>query len=280
MKDLRHEHGALDFETFEPSPIFDGDVLSGMKTEQKNRAKNLIEDFMIAANGATARFLTGKNFPSLRRIVRTPRHWDRIIQLASEHGYLLPQKADSKSLSEFLKSAKQKEPLHFDDLSLSVLKLLGSGEYVVETTGSDTQGHFGLAVKDYTHSTAPNRRYPDLITQRLLKSAISGNSIPYQIDKLEQIAQHCTLKEDDVKKVERKVEKSANAMLMESRIGEEFEAIVTGASAKGTWIRLLNQHVEGKLVKGSNGLEVGHKLKTRLIYTNVEEGFIDFELVK
>ena len=280
MKELRHEHGALDFETFEASPIFNGDVLMGMKTEQKNRAKNLIEDFMIAANGATVRYLTGKNFPSLRRIVRTPRRWDRIVELASEHGYLLPPDADSKSLSDFLKFVKEKEPLHSADLSLSVLKLLGSGEYVVETPGSDTQGHFGLAVKDYTHSTAPNRRYPDLVTQRLLKSAISGNAVPYPIEKLEQIAQHCTLKEDDVRKVERKVEKSANAMLMESRIGEEFEAIVTGASDKGTWIRLLNQHVEGKLVKGFSGLEVGHKLRARLTYTNVEEGLIDFELVK
>jgi VacB/RNase II family 3'-5' exoribonuclease len=280
MKELRYEHGALDFETYEASPIFNGDVLIGMKTEEKNRAKSLIEDFMIAANEATVRYLTGKNFPSLRRIVRTPRRWDRIIELASEHGYLLPPNGDSKSLSDFLEFVKEKEPPHFADLSLSVLKLLGSGEYVVETPGSDTQGHFGLAVKDYTHSTAPNRRYPDLVTQRLLKSAISGNSIPYSIEKLEQIAQHCTLKEDDVRKVERKVEKSANAMLMEFRIGEEFEAIVTGASVKGTWIRLLNQHVEGKLVKGFSGLEVGHKLRARLTYTNVKEGLIDFELVK
>jgi exoribonuclease-2 len=165
-------------------------------------------------------------------------------------------------------------------MSLSVLKLLGSGEYVIETPGFTPPGHFGLAVKDYGHSTAPNRRYPDLVTQRLLKSAMAGNSIPYSTEQLEQIASHCTLKEDDVRKVERQVEKSANAMLMESRIGEEFEAIVSGASPKGTWIRLFHPHVEGKLVNGFGGLEVGHKLKARLIHINVEEGFIDFERVE
>ena len=280
MKELRHEHGALELETIEAMPVFDGDTLSEMKVEQKNRAKDLIEDFMIAANGATARFLTGKQFPSLRRVVRVPRQWERIVELASEHGFSLPAKADSKSLSDYLQFFKQKDPLHFADMSLSVLKLLGSGEYVVETPGSTPEGHFGLAVKDYTHSTAPNRRYPDLITQRLLKSAISGKPIPYTMDQLEQIATHCTMKEDDVKKVERQVEKSANAILMKSRIGEIFEAIVSGASPKGTWIRLFHPHVEGKLVNGFKGLNVGHRLKARLTYINVESGYIDFEKVK
>jgi len=280
MKELRHEHGALEFETIEATPVFDGDALSEMKADEKNRAKSLIEDFMIAANGSTARFLTGKNFPSLRRVVRTPKYWDRIVELATEHGFSLPEKADSKSLSLYLKFIKQKDPLNFADMSLSVLKLLGSGEYVVETPGSPSPGHFGLAVNDYSHSTAPNRRYPDLVTQRLLKSAISGNSAPYTTLQLEEIARHCTLKEDDVRKVERQVEKSANAMLMESRIGEVFEAIVSGASAKGTWIRLFHPHVEGKLVNGFNGLKVGQKLKARLTHTNVEAGFIDFERVE
>jgi len=280
MKELRYEHGALEFETIEARPVFDGDSLSEMKAEQKNRAKSLIEDFMIAANGSTALYLTEKNFPSLRRVVRTPKRWDRIIELASENGFSLPEKADSKSLSAYLKYTKQNDPQHFVDMSLSVLKLLGAGEYVVETPGSDSEGHFGLAVKDYTHSTAPNRRYPDLVTQRLLKSAIAGDSVPYSIEQLEEIAHHCTVKEDDVRKVERLVEKSANAMLMKSRIGEEFEAIVSGASPKGTWIRLFHPHVEGKLVNGFNGLEVGHKLKARLIHINVEEGFIDFERIE
>jgi exoribonuclease-2 len=280
MKELRHEHGALEFETIEATPVFDGDALSEMKADEKNRAKSLIEDFMIAANGSTARFLTGKNFPSLRRVVRTPKYWDRIVELASEHGFSLPEKADSKSLSLYLKFIKQKDPLNFADMSLSVLKLLGSGEYVVETPGSPSPGHFGLAVNDYSHSTAPNRRYPDLVTQRLLKSAISGNSIPYTTLQLEEIARHCTLKEDDVRKVERQVEKSANAMLMEARIGEVFEAIISGASPKGTWIRLFHPHVEGKLVNGFSGLKVGQKLKARLTHTNVEAGFIDFERVE
>ena len=277
MKALRYEQGALEFETIEAIPIFDGDTLSGMKVEQRNKAKDLIEDFMIAANGITAIFLTGKNFPSMRRVVRIPKRWDRIVELASEHGYSLPAEADSKLLSEYLKFFKQNDPLHFTDMSISVLKLLGSGEYVVNIPGSIPPGHFGLAVKDYTHSTAPNRRYPDLVTQRMLKSAIAGNPVPYPTEQLEQIAQHCTLKEDDVKKVERQVEKSANAILMKSRIGEIFEAIVSGASPKGTWIRLFNPHVEGKLINGFNGLKVGQKLKARLKHINVELGFIDFE---
>jgi VacB/RNase II family 3'-5' exoribonuclease len=280
MKELRFEHGALEFETIEAMPIFDGDTLKEMKVEHKNRAENLIEDFMIAANGATARYLTGKNFPSLRRVVRIPERWDQIVELASGHGFSLPAEADSKSLSDYLKFIKQNDEMHFVDISISVLKLLGSGEYVVDIPGSTPPGHFGLAVKDYTHSTAPNRRYPDLVTQRLLKSAIAGNPIPYSTEQLEQIAQHCTLKEDDVKKVERQVEKSANAILMEFRIGEKFEAIVTGASPKGTWVRLFNPHVEGKLVTGSNGLKVGQKLKVRLSNINVEQGYIDFERIQ
>lgn len=235
---------------------------------------------MIAANGATARFLEGKNYPSLRRVVRTPKRWDRIVELAAEHGFKLPEIAESKSLSAYLKFIKQNDPEHFVDMSLSVLKLLGAGEYVVETPGSTSDGHFGLAVKDYTHSTAPNRRFPDLVTQRLLKAAMENHSVPYSIEQLEEIAHHCTRKEDDVKKVERLVEKSANAMLMESRIGETFEAIVSGASPKGTWVRLFHPHVEGKLVNGFNGLEVGHKLEVRLIEINIEEGFIDFERVE
>jgi len=251
--------------------------LSEMKVEQRNKAKDLIEDFMIAANGATARYLTGKKYPSLRRVVRIPKRWDRIVELASEHGFSLSVEADSKSLSEYLKFYKLKDPLHFVDMSISVLKLLGSGEYVVYIPGTATPGHFGLAVKDYTHSTAPNRRYPDLVTQRLLKSAIAGNSIPYSTEQLEEIAQHCTLKEDDVRKVERQVEKSANAILMKSKIGQVFEAIVTGASPKGTWIRLFHPHVEGKLVNGFNELKVGQKLNARLTHINVELGFIDFE---
>ena len=280
MKDLRYEHGALEFETIEARPVFEGEVLSQMKGELKNRAKSLIEDFMIAANGATARYLAGKNFPSLRRVVRTPKRWDRIVELASEQGFSLPEKADSKSLSAYLKYIKQNDPQHFVDMSISVLKLLGSGEYVVEKPGDVSEGHFGLAVKDYTHSTAPNRRYPDLVTQRLLKSAMVGHSVPYSVEQLEEIAQHCSRKEDDVRKVQRQVEKSANAMLLEARIGEIFEAIVSGASPKGTWIRLIHPHVEGKLVNGFRDLQVGHRLKVRLVQIDIESGFIDFERIE
>jgi VacB/RNase II family 3'-5' exoribonuclease len=279
MKDLRFEHGALNLETIETRPVFTGDTLSEMRVEQKNRAKDLIEDFMIATNGSTARFLTAKKFPSLRRVVRVPKQWNRIVEIASEHGFSLPAEADSKSLSDYLKFFKQKDPDHFTDMSLSVLKLLGSGEYILEKPGEDMGGHFGLAVKDYTHSTAPNRRYPDLITQRLLKAAIAGKTVPYSLEQLEQIAKNCTVREDDVKKVERQVEKSANAILMQSRVGEVFDAIVSGASSKGTWIRVLNPHVEGKLVKGANGLKVGERIKARLTEINVDEGFIDFERV-
>jgi len=280
MKELRYEHGALEFETIESKPVFDGDALSELKAEHKNRAKSLIEDFMIAANGATARYLKEKKFPSLRRVVKIPKRWDRIVELASENGFSLPEIANSKSLSAYLKFIKQNDPEHFTDMSISVLKLLGAGEYVLETPGTISEGHFGLAVKDYTHSTAPNRRYPDLVTQRLLKAAMNDQPVPYSTEQLEQIARHCTLKEDDARKVERLVEKSAMAMLMESRIGEVFEAIVTGASFKGTWIRLYHPHVEGKLVNGFRGLEVGHRLKARLIHTDIEEGFIDFERVE
>ena len=280
MKELRYEDGALEFENIEARPIFDGDSLSEMKVEKKNRAKSLIEDFMIAANGATARYLVGKNFPSLRRVVRIPKRWDRIVELAFEHGFSLPEKANSKSLSAFLKYFKQNDPQNFIDMSISILKLLGAGEYVVETPGATSEGHFGLAVKDYTHSTAPNRRFPDLVTQRLLKSAMLGRSVPYSVEQLGEIALHCTLKEDDVRKIERQVEKSANAMLMQFRIGEVFEAIVSGASPKGTWIRLFHPHVEGKLVNGYKGLEVGQKLKARLINIDVEAAFIDFEKVE
>jgi VacB/RNase II family 3'-5' exoribonuclease len=279
MRDLRYEHGALDFNTIESRPVFDGETLCEMKGNMKNRAKNMIEDFMIACNGVTAQFLVSKSFPSLRRVVPKPKRWDRIKELALEHGFKLPAEPDSKSLSDCMKFVKQNQPEHYTDLSFSVLKLMGGGEYIVELPGGEPMGHFGLAVKNYSHSTAPNRRYPDLITHRLIKSAIAGSDIPYSKEHLELIAKNCTVKEDNAKKVERQVEKSAHAMLMESRIGEIFEAVVSGAAQKGTWIRLFNPHLEGKLVNGFNGLEVGHKIKARLISVDLESGFIDFEKV-
>ncbi len=279
LKSLRHLHGALDLETIEARPVFDGDELKDMEAEKKNRAKEIIEDFMIAANGVTARYLASKKFTSLRRVVRVPKRWDRIVELAAERGTTLPTEPDSKALEQFLVSAKAADPLRFPDLSLSVVKLMGAGEYVVELPGDSVAGHFGLAVRDYTHSTAPNRRFPDLITQRLLKAAMAGHSQPYENDELESLAKHCTEEEDAATKVERQVTKSAAAMLLESRIGEQFDAIVTGASDKGTWVRLLHPPVEGRLKSGFEGIDVGHELRVQLVRTDVERGYIDFKRV-
>lgn len=278
LKALRHFHGALDLETIEASPVFDGDILSGLEAESGNRAKSIIEDFMIAANGATARFLSSKNLASIRRVVRTPKRWDRIVELALQHDVKLPNEPDSKALALFLTKAKAADRLRYPDLSLSIIKLLGPGEYVVELPGTSVAGHFGLAVKDYAHSTAPNRRYPDLITQRLLKAAIATEqSASYTTDELKALAKHCTEMEDAIKKVERQVIKSAAALLLESRIGNLFDAFVTGASGKGTWVRLANPPVEGRLARGFEDLDVGQRLRVKLVSTNVERGFIDFE---
>jgi exoribonuclease R len=211
--------------------------------------------------------------------VRTPKRWERIVEIAGEHKFKLPDIPDSRALEEFLVKEKAADPLRFPDLSLSVIKLMGSGEYVAELPGDPAPGHFGLAVKDYTHSTAPNRRYPDLVTQRLLKAALEGNPSPYSNDELEVLAHHCTGEEDAANKVERQVGKSAAALLLESRIGEQFDAIVTGASSKGTWVRLLSVPVEGKLVQGFNGMDVGDRMRVQLIATNVERGYIDFKNV-
>ena len=279
LKALRHLHGALGLETVEARPVFDGDELKGLAADNRNRAKDIIEDFMIAANGVAARYLASKEFPSLRRVVRAPKRWDRIIELAAERGSALPKDPDAKALERFLASAKAADPLRFPDLSLSVVKLLGPGEYVVRLPGGSVAGHFGLAVDDYAHSTAPNRRYPDLITQRLLKAAMAGRARPYENDELAALAKHCTEKEDAAKKVERQVIKSAAAMLLESRIGEQFDSLVTGASEKGTWVRLLHPPIEGRLESGFEGLEVGHRLRVQLVRTDVEHGYIDFKRV-
>jgi VacB/RNase II family 3'-5' exoribonuclease len=279
LKALRHLHGALDLETIEARPVFDGDELKDLEADNRNRAKDIIEDFMIAANGVTARYLASKKVTSLRRVVRIPKRWDRIIEIAAERGSTLPKEPDAKTLEQFLVSAKAADPLRFPDLSLSVIKLLGAGEYVVELPGGSVPGHFGLAVKDYAHSTAPNRRYPDLITQRLLKAAVAGRSRPYENDELEALAKHCTQAEDAAKKVERQVIKSAAAILLKSRIGEQFDAIVTGAADKGTWVRLLHTPIEGRLASGFEGMDVGHRLRVQLVRTDVERGYIDFKRV-
>jgi exoribonuclease-2 len=274
---LRHLHGALSFETIQTHPVFDGSILTGLVADTPNSAKRLIEDLMVAANGVTARYLTAKKFPSIRRVVRTPLHWDRIVELAAEYKTALPKDPDGVALEKFLLAAKTADPATFPELSLCVIKLLGAGEYVLELPGGDVAGHFGLAVRDYSHSTAPNRRFPDVITQRLLGAALAGRPPPYANDELAALAKHCTEQEDAAKKVERQVGKSAAAMLLSSCLGQKFDAIVTGASGKGTWVRISQPPVEGKLDSGPAGLQVGDRLRVQLVSTDVERGFIDFK---
>lgn len=280
MKTLRHVHGALSLETIEAKPVFDGDRIRELLPDTKNRAKELIEDFMIAANGVTARFLAARRFPSIQRVVRTPKRWDRIVELAAAHAFTLPDAPDSKALQSFLTHQQAADPQSFPDVSLAIVKLMGSGEYVAEAPGGSASGHFGLAVSDYAHSTAPNRRYPDVITQRLLKAALQGRPSPYSTADLDGLAQHCTLEEDNASKIERQVGKSAAALLLEPRIGEQFDALVTGASDKGTWARLLSIPVEGKVVQGFEGADVGDRVRVQLVSVDVERGFIDFKRLK
>ena len=276
MKSLRHQHGALTLDTLQTRAVFDGDVLADLRPDEKNRAKELIEDFMIGANGVTAKYLASRAFPSLRRVLRSPERWARLVELAAGLGGHLPPTPSAQALEAFLAQRRQADPGRFPDLSLSVIKLLGSGEYVVELPGQNTEGHFGLAVKDYTHSTAPNRRFPDLVTQRLLKTAIAHRPAPYRNDELDELARHCTEQEDNADKVERQVQKSAAALLLAPRVGQQFDAIVTGASGKGTWVRILQPSVEGKVVRGFEGLDVGDRVRVELLSTDVDRGFVDF----
>jgi exoribonuclease-2 len=276
----RQRRGALRLETIEARPIYENDRLVDMRPDQKNRARELIEDFMVAANGVTAVYLEKKNFPSLRRVLRTPKRWDRIVQLAAELGERLPLEPSAPALDSFLNRRRRIDPDRFPDVSLSVVKLLGSGEYALERAGTEIEGHFGLAVRDYTHSTAPNRRFPDLIAQRLLKAALAGNSVPYSDEELAALAGHCTLQEDNAEKVERQVRKSAVALLLHSRIGQRFDGIVTGASEKGTWVRVSGPSAEGKVVRGFEDLDVGDRVRVELVRADVERGFIDFARAK
>jgi exoribonuclease-2 len=280
LKRVRHAHGALRLETLEVRAVFEDGGLADLLPDQKNRAKELIEDFMIAANGVTARFLERKGLPSLRRVLKTPKRWDRIIALAAESGERLPPTPDAGALDAFLTGRRAADPVHFPDVSLSVVKLLGSGEYAVEVPRQPSEGHFGLAVKDYTHSTAPNRRFPDLVTQRLLKAALTEQPSPYTNEELSTLARHCTDQEDNAAKVERQVRKSAAALLLASRIGTRFDAIVTGASDKGTWVRISGPAAEGRVVRRFEGLDVGDRVRVELVHTDVARGFIDFAAVR
>jgi exoribonuclease-2 len=235
---------------------------------------------MIVGNFVTAKFLADRNLPSIRRVLQKPEHWDLLVKFVGGHGGQLPDEPDALALENFLTAAKAKDPVGFPDLSLSVIKLLGNGEYLIEYPGKPVQGHFGLAVDTYSHSTAPNRRYPDLVTQRLLKAALANHPIPYSNGELDGIASRCSEMEDAAKKVERQLTKSAAALLMQSRIGDTFTSIVTGASDKGTWVRILGgPPVEGKLLANVAGLQIGDRARVRLVGTNVDRGFIDFELV-
>jgi exoribonuclease-2 len=276
LRGVRHTQGALDLETIEPRARFTDGALADLEEQPKNRARELIEDLMVAANGVSARFLDRRGLPSLRRVLRAPERWDRIVRVAAEYGASLPGEPDAAALDAFLLAARRADPVRFPDLSLTVVKLMGSGEYAVEMPGGEPTGHFGLAVRDYTHSTAPNRRYPDVITQRLLKAALAGQAVPYTGDELATLARHCTEQEDDANKIERQVRKSAAALLLEGRKGQRFDAIVTGASPKGTWVRIFRPPIEGKLMRGFEGLDVGDRLRVQLLGTDVERGFIDF----
>ncbi|HVK86036.1 MAG TPA: RNB domain-containing ribonuclease [Kofleriaceae bacterium] len=276
LRRRRFELGALDFETIEARPVTKDGRVVDLVVLHKNRARELVEDLMIAANGATARFLEQAGASSIRRVVRAPQRWDRIVELAASLGTQLPHAPDARALSDFLAEWRVADPTRFADLSLSVVKLLGPGEYVLQRATDPDLGHFGLAVDDYTHSTAPNRRYPDLVTQRLLKAAAARAAQPYSDDSLTGIAAHCTTRENEARKVERTMRKVAAAALLSTRIGDEFDAIVTGASPKGTWVRLRRPPAEGRVISGERGLDVGDKVRVRLESVVIERGFIDF----
>jgi exoribonuclease II len=276
LKRSRQSKGALEFDTAENRAVYREGVLIDLQPDPKNRAQELIEEFMIAANGVTARFLQQHGRSSLRRILRTPKRWDRIVQLAKDAGEKLPQAPDAVALNAFLSKRRQADPSRFADLSLAVIKCLGAGEYVAEGPAQKPEGHFGLAVRDYTHSTAPNRRFPDLMTQRLVKAVLQNQPPPYNDTELPSLASHCTEQEANAKKVERQIEKSAAAMLLGSRIGSRFEGIVTGASDKGTWVRIAGPAAEGRVVKNFQGLDVGNHVQVQLVHVDVVRGFIDF----
>ena len=276
LKRVRQQQGALGLTTIEARAVYDGGVLADLRPDEDNRAKELIEYFMIAANGVVAQYLERQRFPALRRALRAPERWGRIVEMARGLGESLPAAPDARALSAFLVNRQRAAPAQFPDLSLAVVKLLGAGEYVLKRPGQPAEAHFGLAVADYTHATAPNRRFPDLISQRLLKAALAKQPVPYGEDELSALAAHCTLQEGNAAKVERQVLKSAAAMLLASHLGQQFDALVTGASDKGVWVRIMQPAAEGRLVKGFEGLDVGDAVRVQLTHTDVRRGFIDF----
>jgi exoribonuclease-2 len=279
LKALWMEHGALTLGGVESEPLISNNLVQGFATIRDNAARDIIENFMVAANVAMAQFLRARNSLCLRRVVRTPKHWDRIQDIARELGTHLPDAPDSKALGDFLTGRKQSDPLRFPELSLAVLKSLGPGEYAVEHPGEEREGHFGLAVEDYTHSTAPNRRYADLVMQRLLKASVQKAAAPYSETELIDLAAHCTDREKAARHVERFMKKVAAALLLAPSIGTTYDAIVTGVTPTSTYARLLTVPAEGRVNRGARGLVVGQKTRVRLTGVNPAKGFIDFETV-
>lgn len=273
---FRSERGALEFETIESSAIVSGGEIRGLESVRPNAARKIIENLMVAANVEMAEFLELHGSLSLRRVVKTPARWDGIRKVAAERGESLPEQPDALALSAFLDRQRQRDPIHFPDLSLSIVKLIGSGDYVVKVPGVESDGHFGLAVRDYSHSTAPNRRYSDIVVQRLVKAALNGTPQPYSEDGLRSIAKHCNDQETASRKVERKMRKVVAANVMQRHIGESFNAIVTGVTKSGTYARILRPPVDGRIVKGEAGLDVGEKVTVRLLSADPRTGFIDF----
>jgi len=276
LRQRRRARGALELESLEARPVFDGDMVVDLRVQRPNRARTLIADFMIAANTAVGRFLERRGRPSLRRVVRSPERWQKIVAVAAAHGETLPAEPSTAALEAFLARRRTADPIRFPDLSLTIVKLMGRGEYEVAVPGQSSPGHFGLAVQDYAHSTAPNRRFPDLVTHRLVKAALAGAPEPYTADELAAIAAQSSLQEANAAKVERQVRKSAAALLLEHRVGESFAGIVTGAAPKGTYVRILDPPVEGRIVRGFAGLAVGDKVRVTLVGTDFERGYIDF----
>ncbi|MBH1977198.1 MAG: RNB domain-containing ribonuclease [Comamonadaceae bacterium] len=277
MRVRRRDQGSLELETFQPRAVFEGERVVGIAQQVQNRARQLIEEFMIATNTCTAQFLAQHGGSALRRVVRSPERWLRIVEVASKYGESLPKTPDSRALEGFLARQRKADPLRFPDLSLVIIKLMGSGEYVVEHPHGEPIGHFGLAVRDYTHSTAPNRRYPDLVSLRMVKALLQSERSPYGAAELEALAEHCTHQEDAAQKVERSVRKSEAALYLQGLVGQHFDAIVTGRTESATWVRIFTPPAEGLLVAGEWTLEVGQKIRVKLVDTNVERGFIDFE---
>jgi exoribonuclease-2 len=280
LKTLRQKAGALEFDTVEASAVAQNGKVQSITVTRKNRARDLIEDFMIAANVAIAQYLADEQRSAIRRVVRAPRRWERIVTLAAGFGAALPATPDARALAGFLAARRAVDPVRFPDLSLSIVKLLGPGEYVLDRPGkADDVGHFGLAAHDYSHATAPNRRYADLVTQRLVKAAIAKAPAPYTDDELAPIATLCTERENAANRVERVTRKAAAALLLQDRIGSVFDAIVTGVNKDGTYVRLLSPPAEGRVVRGETGMDVGERVRVKLTDTNAARGFIDFAAV-